>query len=137
MEQSELYTMILEKLDSLTRENEKLRQVNNGLECTVKKYSAEIETLRTALKQFNKEPQAQPTNAQDTPLTDLFKNGVFNKAFWEKFRETTQCKNLHNGIRDIAENQNRACSEYELLAKQFPDIFDTYGPILGFVITKG
>lgn len=125
MEQTELYTLVLGKIDTLIRENEKLRREKADLERTVKNYSAEIETLQTALKQFNQEPHVQPDSTQDA-----------KKEFWGKIREILQ---QNDGLQQAAmpKTQSRACSEYERLAQQFPEIFAAYGPILGFVITKG
>lgn len=130
MEQTELYTLVLGKIDTLIRENEKLRREKADLERTVKNYSAEIETLQTALKQFNQEPRVQEPHAQPDSTHDA------NKEFWGKIREILQ---QNDGLQQAAmpKPQSHACSEYERLAQQFPEIFAAYGPILGFVITKG
>lgn len=133
MEQSELYTLVLGKIDTLIRENEKLRREKADLERTVKNYSTEIETLQTALKQFNQEPHVQEPHAQPESTQE---NAIFDKAFWEKIREIVQqSEGLQQSV--MPKTQSRACSEYERLAQQFPEIFAAYGPILGFVITKG
>ena len=87
MEQSELYTLVLGKIDTLIRENEKLRREKADLERTVKNYSTEIETLQTALKQFNQEPHVQEPHAQPESTQE---NAIFDKAFLEKIREIVQ-----------------------------------------------
>ena len=150
MENNEITKQMLDKIDALVRENEKLTLANAAQAKQIESLETEVNTLRTAVHQMNLDhkEQAQPEQAQPDPKKaeeELARDfaGNFKRMFGldlntERAKAAIDCSNYANALEELLRGMKPLSqpSDYDRLRAQFPGVFEKYGPILGVAIIR-
>lgn len=80
MENQEIIKQMLDRIDLLVRQNETLKRENEADKATIASLTNEVETLRTAIKQYNGEHKAKETPDTTEIEKTLAKNAKENFA---------------------------------------------------------
>lgn len=80
MENQEIIKQMLDRIDLLVRQNETLKRENEADKATIASLTNEVETLRTAIKQYNGEHKAKETPDTAEIEKTLAKNAKENFA---------------------------------------------------------
>jgi predicted RNase H-like nuclease (RuvC/YqgF family) len=145
MENNELTKQMLDKIDSLVRENENLKLALAAKDKQVEALETEVNTLRTAVHQMNldhkEQAQPDPKKAEEELARDFA--GSFKRVFGldltaEQVKAAIDCGDTNPAIellRGLKSAQPQP-TEYDRLRAQFPGVFEKYGPILGVAIIR-
>lgn len=146
MENNEITKQMLDKIDSLVRENENLKLALAAKDKQVEALETEVNTLRTAVHQMNldhkEQAQPDPKKAEEELSRDFA--GNFKRMFGldlnaERAKAAIDCGNYANALEEFIrgwKSRQAQPSEYDRLRAQFPGVFEKYGPILGVAIIR-
>ena len=140
MENNEITKQMLDKIDALVRENEKLKLANSAQSKQIAALETEVNTLRTAVHQMNLDHKEQAQAEQPDPKKveeELARDfaGSFKRVFGLDLPAEQAKAALAELVRGWKSIQPPP-TDYDRLRAQFPGIFEKYGPILGVAIIR-